>query len=346
LRPSWPWPLARERRPRTWSRTSSSAGEGHLAGSEPSLPFYLVRLGGFVYFSADDGSSGRALWRSDGTATGTTLVADPYPGPFQGENGVLHLTLSGGRLYFVCEDPASHLPALWASDGTRTGTGLVSAIDPDGYSGAHALTDLDGRLLFVADTSNDGCAVWTSDGTGAGTVPLCDDCARGRYQDYIPCDEGRITTYNGRGYFAGTGAGLGEEPWSTDGTAAGTLPVADIWPGDHSDPWQFVVANRRLFFAATDGAHGRELWAIGPATPARLLRNDDVTGIDPQSPPKASLLPLDPARDAYVDVTPGMVDPEMAVLLDRVRPLVYYALDGAYTLRLTATELGRVRVDF
>ena len=130
------------------------------------------------------------------------------------------------------------------------------------------------------------------------------------------------------------------------GLLAAWRKIADIWPGDSSDPSEFTVANGRLFFAASDAQHGRELWAIGPAAPVLLLRNDDVTVLDPHTPPKASLLPLDATRDAYLEAAPGMVDPEMTVHQDAARPLAYYALDGAATLRLTKTGLGRIRIDF
>ena len=34
-----------------------------------------------VLFAADDGVHGRELWRTDGTAAGTAMVADLAPGP-------------------------------------------------------------------------------------------------------------------------------------------------------------------------------------------------------------------------------------------------------------------------
>jgi ELWxxDGT repeat protein len=37
-------------------------------------------MGDVLFFAADDGVNGRELWRSDGTAAGTGLVADLVPG--------------------------------------------------------------------------------------------------------------------------------------------------------------------------------------------------------------------------------------------------------------------------
>jgi ELWxxDGT repeat protein len=36
----------------------------------------MTEFGGKVYFAADDGVAGTELWVSDGTAAGTTLLAD------------------------------------------------------------------------------------------------------------------------------------------------------------------------------------------------------------------------------------------------------------------------------
>ncbi len=53
----------------------------------------------------------------------------------------------------------------------------------------------------------------------------------------------------------------GTELWKTDGTAAGTVLVKDICPGDcASFPQQLTVWNGVLYFGADDGVHGVEPW--------------------------------------------------------------------------------------
>ena len=46
-----------------------------------SNPEWLIAADQYLYFSADDGPRGVELWRSDGTASGTRIVADIGSGP-------------------------------------------------------------------------------------------------------------------------------------------------------------------------------------------------------------------------------------------------------------------------
>jgi ELWxxDGT repeat protein len=63
----------------------------------------------------------------------------------------------------------------------------------------------------------------------------------------------------------------GYELWKSDGTAAGTVLVKDIYPGgDSSWPSSLTEAGGHVFFTADDGVHGDELWTSWDGTtPAR-----------------------------------------------------------------------------
>ena len=52
------------------------------------------------------------------------------------------------------------------------------------------------------------------------------------------------------------------ELWKSDGTAAGTVLVKDIWSGSSMAAILMVLSGvgSTLFFAATDGINGTELW--------------------------------------------------------------------------------------
>ena len=61
----------------SWSRTSTQHRHpGMLRGSDPSS---LTAVGGRLFFSADDGTHGEELWKSDGSRAGTVLVKNINP---------------------------------------------------------------------------------------------------------------------------------------------------------------------------------------------------------------------------------------------------------------------------
>ena len=71
------------------------------------------------FFSADDGATGRELWRTDGFEAGTQRVKDINPGA--GSSNPESLTTLGQRLIFAATDGAGDRE-LWISDGTSAGT--------------------------------------------------------------------------------------------------------------------------------------------------------------------------------------------------------------------------------
>ena len=125
---------------------------------ESSAPSDLTEVNGTLFFSAADSSSGRELWKSDGTEAGTVRVKDVNPGPGSSEPG--YLTNVNGTLFFRAADSSSGWE-LWKSDGTEAGTVRVKDIRPGNDSSAPAyLTNVNGTLFFSADDGSSGGELW------------------------------------------------------------------------------------------------------------------------------------------------------------------------------------------
>ncbi|PTL80395.1 ELWxxDGT repeat protein [Vitiosangium sp. GDMCC 1.1324] len=130
----------------------------------------LAEMGGRLFFSAEDESSGGELWRSDGTAMGTVRVKDIRPGS-EGSSPS-HLTVVGRRLFFSADDGASGRE-LWVSNGSASGTTLFADLERGGAgSSPEELTAIEGHLFFSAETAGHGREPWVTDGTRSGTVAL------------------------------------------------------------------------------------------------------------------------------------------------------------------------------
>ena len=263
-----------------------------------SFPESLTTVGSTLFFVADDGNSGKELWKSDGTSEGTVLVSDIDPGSTQepayygyfyytppGEeipnaSHPQYLTAVGNILFFTAETADSGRE-LWKSDGTEDGT-VSTHIRPDFYSGkyynypsSYSLAAAGDTLFFAADDGNSGKELWKSDGTQAGTIRVS-DINPGEGDSY----PSRFTAVGDTLYFAADDGNSGEELWKSDGTQAGTIRVSDINPGEgDSYPRGLTLIGDTLFFTATDGS-GYELWALDldpdPPTPSLAFTTSTV----------------------------------------------------------------------
>jgi ELWxxDGT repeat protein len=70
-----------------------------------AYPVNLTNVNGTLFFTADDGSSGAELWRSDGSAAGTVLVRDINPGSFS--SNPANLANVNGTLFLVADNGSS-----------------------------------------------------------------------------------------------------------------------------------------------------------------------------------------------------------------------------------------------
>jgi ELWxxDGT repeat protein len=234
-------------------------------------------IGSTVYFAADDGVNGKELWKTDGTAAGTTLVKDIYPGGHTyGEYSYINssspdgFTTVGTTLFFSAGDE-THGRELWKSDGTAAGTRLVTDIragDDSALGSYNADLEAIGSTVFFAATGTNGKELWRSDGTAAGTTLVKDiDPGTETYEGvtYPRSSEPRSLTAVGTTlFFSAETPANGRELWKSNGTAAGTVMVKDIRPGEqrsmHSYSGSLAAVGGTLFFGAADATNGSELW--------------------------------------------------------------------------------------
>ena len=210
-------------------------------------PTQMVAFGSNAYFVAAEASVGAELWRSDGSAAGTVLVADIYPG-IGGANPTA-LTVVGTTLFFSANNGDSG-SELWKVDGAGNVALVADLVVGAGSSSPSELTNVAGTLFFVASDGVGGTGLWKSGGTAATTVKVT-----GLAVNAAPAE---LIALGNTLFFAATDA-TGTELWQSDGTAASR--VYDIAPGpDSSRPTNLVAAGATLFFTADDNVHGRELW--------------------------------------------------------------------------------------
>jgi ELWxxDGT repeat protein len=248
-----------------WRTDGTAAGTSRISQRDVG-PFALTRLGRHIFFAAAPGSgSGPGLdplpqlWMSDGTKAGTRQVGQILdPGD---------LTVLGGRLYFDAQRLGATSQRLYASDGTAAGT---RPVQPRVEPLMHMVKEV-GRLWSNISVAEDGewqpDALRVSDGTAAGTslVYADDDAWIASGEDGLDC-----VGLGDRLYFAaGPGPAydwelVDQELWTSDGTTDGTLEAADIDPDGSSMPASFTRLGDTVYFTASDGVHGRELWRFDP----------------------------------------------------------------------------------
>ncbi|MDX2000462.1 MAG: hypothetical protein SF066_22305 [Thermoanaerobaculia bacterium] len=279
--------------------------DGTAAGTDLRLSFAALRNGAgsnpteltplgdrLVFFANGPGSEDLELYATDGTAQGTERLGNVTARATQTELGDAIFPL-GSRAFVLPENHALAAEDLaYVTDGTSAGTEPLTGVSSAGnFVWIHAPGVLGNTMLVVADQTLYSAPLGSTSLTPIKTLgPQTSSIAT---PDFV--------TLGSHAYFLHVGTF--EDPfntriWRTDGTTAGTTPLAEVpgfslfgvgsslvvlgdrtlWISDLVNPartlaierpTQPTVAMNRLYFLGND----RSLWVFDGQSLTRLARN-------------------------------------------------------------------------
>lgn len=237
-----------------------------------------LTIGGITYFSGNDSAQATALWRTDGTAAGTTVLAELSASNLFNFNGLLlfeapvgnssylyrsdgtaagtmpiaelsgdytdpSFTQIGNELYFFEADSSGN-PEIYRTDGTTSGTALVASLG----SGEPTMATLNGTLYYFLSSE-----LWEINPTGQPQL-VCSIASDSYEGDY----GGELTASGSKLYFTAPDPSVSDELdlWASDGTSTGTSvvwsfgPLLEPW-GTVSNPQNLYACGGRLYFTTT-----------------------------------------------------------------------------------------------
>lgn len=275
-------------------------------------PSSFTAVNGRLFFTRSFNNQEKQLWTSDGTEAGTTYLMhiNPFtPSPL-GSAFRSYMTAVGNTLFFVAND-ITHGFELWQSDGTLSGTSLVSDINQrNSSSQPYSVVNANGKLFYL-NMNQVSYDLWSSDGSEAGTVLVkslpvlasgsgmritalqavgdtlffiidgvdlwkSDGTITGTVLVKSSVTRQNFSPYltngNGNLYFVGSDDGI----WTSDGTELGTGPIHQPWRFSLTE--QLISANGTLFFIASSMAHGKEVWRSDGTDAGTILLKDIFPG--------------------------------------------------------------------
>jgi ELWxxDGT repeat protein len=250
--------------PKLWQYTpATGAALAPGSASQAGNPEELISFAGQLYYRAFRSNIGSELWHFDDVSQ---TPIDIFSGT--GSSLPQHFAEYNGTLYFSANGTPGQGAELWRYSGTGVPTEAARIYPNNGSSPEH-LTVFGNQLYFSANDGTHGRELWRFNGS---TASMAADIVSGGAAS--ASNPGEMVVFQDRLYFSADDGIHGCELWVFDGINAQLVteinPTADPGNGDtflmDSNPRDFAVLGDRLYFAADDGEHGRELWSYDGQT--------------------------------------------------------------------------------
>jgi len=249
-----------------WFATGATTTPAYGAGKTLRNPANFTVFKNTLYFTADNGNTGIALWKTT-TGLDITWVADNLI--LNGEDNLF--VFSNGTsnpvddvLYFSADDGSDGMELWKTTDGT-TATLVQDINNGSGDSGPSSFVEYGPKVYFSADNGSDGFELWVTDPANNATSMVKDIDDRVD-ESSSPRD---FIVHDGKLYFSAGNATNGRELWVTDG--ADTKLFKDVFNGRSDsgvgnltlfDNDTAMTSDDVLYFTASEGA-GMEVWMLG-----------------------------------------------------------------------------------
>jgi len=217
-----------------------------------SSPQFFGTVRGIPLFLAAT-PSGVAIWRTDGTAAGTSILKTTYGNGYFGG-----FVSNGDSAWFSCAPDGSGW-ALFKTDGTTTTT--LTSNDP----AAIVILGLIGNKVFF---SNGSLEFWVADGSKLVLLAKLQPVFSDRLSAAIV----------GNNLYLGTDSGI----WKSDGTVNGTSKITS------NAGYALTSVNGKLFYGGQTHDNGSELWVTDGGNAGHLV-TDFTAGTDSTFGPYSSM---------------------------------------------------------
>ena len=219
------------------------------------------QVGDKLYFTANDGVNGDAIWVADTTTGDVSMVVDVSPSSTDSIRG---MTVIPPQAFGDTEDilffnnTGGTTGAVYTSDvnGNLTQLSDLMPVEFNNEGDMFRFVSPSQLYYFVTDDSLNGEEIWATSGFAPATLQFD---VNGGSGDSTPRE---LIEFQNELYFVAT-AGSGRELYRV--TNGNPTVVSDIDPGgDSSNPAELTVVGNQLFFSASNGTgnndNGRELY--------------------------------------------------------------------------------------